>query len=914
MRSVNKVSIFTALLVMSLIFGCSESKTPDEYTTLAKESLAVGETYEAIINLKRLLRQKGKHSEGRFLLGKSYVRIGSWVNAKKELERALYYGYALGDTLPELAKVYYYLSDIKGLEKLAEQSNGQSAKIQNIVKTFLAIGYIKAENHQLGKIAIFDVLESNFDSKYTQLSLAWYYGSKNKLEEALSVVNELIDNSPDFAEAYEYQGFLYYARQNMGDSALAFEKFLAIHPQDLQLRVMYGIALAGSADFEEAERQADVLLDIGPTNPYANQIKAHARFSDEDFIQAQKFAENAIRVDGNLVVARIIAGFSAYKLKQHEVAYTHLNAIKQKLTFKHPAKKLLTALKLQLGYDKGAYDDLLQAPLGELDTSLLLSSAMALLKLGRNNKADFLLAKAEKKSPENAAVLAQKGLFKLYKKDKTGIALLEHALKLDPKLKKVEFALAIHYLDNAEQEKAHTIAKQWLASQDNQALGYLLLGMISSHNNLSLRAEENYHKVLQIDPDNTTALFFLGVIADDAHRALDAVKYYQKVVTNLPGHKAAIQRLSQLQLKQNNIPDNIDFLSQLASVHPENINLVIGVAQNLRLNNELTKSIKLLKNTSYRAKRSQDIWAVLGDNYIQAKNFTKAKECFKKVLALNSNHFVAHLRIIGISEYERNYKQALTDTISSLEKFEDNTRLLLLKANFELLTGNLTLAKITVSYLQERGITHYLVNRIVGELALAKMDYSTAIDNFNELYVKKTTALNAMLLARVLKFNGQKEEAAQTLEGYLTGMAKDHKVRMLLAELYMQFDDVKAIKHLELILESKKNNVVVLNNLAMLELKRARPQQALLYAEKAFKLKSGLHQIADTYGAVLVRVKHFDSAISVLLKAINQGSGAETTYLNLTRAYLAIDKIDEVKALLDSISDKALYSKVQALM
>ena len=100
----------------------------------------------------------------------------------------------------------------------------------------------------------------------------------------------------------------------------------------------------------------------------------------------------------------------------------------------------------------------------------------------------------------------------------------------------------------------------------------------------------------------------------------------------------------------------------------------------------------------------------------------------------------------------------------------------------------------------------------------------------------------------------------------------------------------------------------------MLELKRARPQQALLYAEKAFKLKSGLHQIADTYGAVLVRVKHFDSAISVLLKAINQGSGAETTYLNLTRAYLAIDKIDEVKALLDSISDKALYSKVQALM
>jgi putative PEP-CTERM system TPR-repeat lipoprotein len=914
MRSGNKVIIFTSLLIMSLIFGCSESKTPDEYSTLAKESLAKGNTNEAIINLKGLLKHNVKNSEGRFLLGKSYAQKGSWLIAKKELERALDYGYSLDHLLPELAKVYYYLVDIKGLEELAQQSNEQSAKTQNIVKTFLAMTYIKEENYQLGNIALFDVLQSNFDSKYTQLIIAWNYGSESKLEQALSVTNQLIVNHPDFAEAYQYQGLLYYSRQDMENAAISFEHFLAIHPQAIKIRVMYGLALVGSANFEEAEKQADGLLTMGINNPYVNQTKAHARFSVEDFIQAKKFAEDAIRIDGNLVISRVIAGFSAYQLKQHQVAYNHLNAIKHQLTFKHPAKKLLTALKLQLGFEKDAYDDLLQAPLSELDTSLLLSSAMALLKLGRANEADFLLAKAEKKSPNNASVAAQKGMLQLYQNDTTGIASLEHALKLDPKSKEVEFSLAIHYLDNGYEDKALAIAKKLLASQDNKVSGYLLLGIIYANNNLSLQAKANYQKVLQIDPDNSTALFYLGVIADDAGRVLDAVKYYQQVVTNLPGHKAAIQRLSRLELKQNNIPENIAFLSQLAAVHPQNITLILGVAQNLRLNNELTKAIALLENISDRANSSQQFWAILGDNYIQAKNLTKAKACFNKVLALNPNHYVAHLRIIGISGDERNYQQALEYTLSSLERFDNNIRLLLLKANLELLTGNLTSAKTTVSYLQARGISHYIINKVVGELALAQQDYSTAIDNFNELYEKKPSSLHVMLLARSLKFNGQRQEAAKTLESYLAKMIKDHKVRMLLAELYVQFDDTKAIKHLEMIVESEKNNVVVLNNLAMLELKRARPKQALLYAEKAFELKSGLHQVADTYGAVLVAVKHFDSAISVLLKAIKQGSGAETTYLNLTRAYLATDKMDEVKALLDSISDKALYSKVQALM
>ncbi|OUR80586.1 hypothetical protein A9Q75_10175 [Colwellia psychrerythraea] len=903
--------------ILSIAIGlsaCSEQKTTEEYIAASKVYIQNLEYGAAIVELKNAVRQAPKDAEARYYLAKAYTEQGSYVNAEKELDKAEQFGFKMALLLPDLVFIKSKLNKVEEVYALVENVDYLNDEQYIVALTYAGITALN--NKELARAQDF-IAQANIISEtslYSKMGAAYLFHAEENFSKGMEIIDTVLSESPAFSEALLLKGHLLFSSGQFIQANEVYTKYRQRHPLADYVRFFEVNSLISAEEYGAADVKATELLKRFKNSPLAHQYKAQVEYQKKNYEDARSYAISAAQQGNEFILSKLIAGMSSYQLGDIEQAHGYLNQTEKYLPSSHPIKRVLAYIKIKLGYTTEAIDTLSTLEgLTTSDAGLFQSSSSELMKAGDFENAIKLLDKASSIAPESASVATQKGMLKLSQNDKTGLASLEHALNLDPNLKEVEFSLAIQYLDNGEEKKARSIAKKWIASQDNQVSGYLLLGIIHSNNNLSSKAEENYQKVLTIEPENYTALFYLADIAEKADRLLDAVDYYQKVVTILPEHKGAIQRLSRLQLKQNNTSDNVEFLSTLVAKYPENITLALGLAQNLRLNNELKKAITLLENMSDKARSSQQYWAILGDNYLQAKNHTEAKECFKKVLALNPNHFVAHLRLIGILEFDRHYKQALTYTISSLERFEQNTLLLILKAKFELLTGNLTSAKKTVSYLQEQNITYYLVNKFAGELALAEKDYPTAIDNFNELYQKSPTALNVMLLARALSFNGQKAEAAQTIESYLARMIKDHKVRMLLAELYMQFDEAKAIKHLEIINQSEQNNAVVLNNLAMLELKRARPEQALLYAEKAFELKSGIHQIADTYGAALVTVKNFDSAIIVLVNAIKQGSEAETTYVNLTRAYLATGKTDKVKALLDSIKDRTFYSKVQAL-
>jgi putative PEP-CTERM system TPR-repeat lipoprotein len=903
--------------ILSIAIGlsaCSEQKTTEEYIAASKVYIQNFEYGTAIVELKNAVRQAPNNAEARYYLAKAYTEQGSYVSAEKELDKAGQFGFEMELLLPDLIFVKSKLNKAEEVHALMENVDSLNDEQYIIVLTYAGITALNNKELEKAEDYIAQANSISETSLYSKMGAAYLFHAEDNFSKGIEIIDTVLGESPDFTEALLLKGHLLFSSEQFIQANEVYTKYRQRHPLADYVRFFEVNSLISAEEYEAADVKATELLKRFNNSPLAHQYKAQIEYQKKNYGDARSFANVAAQQGDEFMLAKMIAGVSSYQLGDIEQAHGYLNQIEKYLPPSHPIRRLLASIKIKLGYSDEVIDTLSTLEgLTTSDADLFQSSSIELIKMGDFENAIKLLEKASIIAPENASVAAQKGMLKISQNDKKGIASLEHALNLDPNLKEVEFSLAIQYLDNGEEKKARSIATKWIASQDNQASGYLLLGIIHSNKNLSSKAEENYQKVLAIEPENYTALFYLADIAERADRLLDAVDYYQKVVTILPEHKSAIQRLSRLQLKQNNTSENVEFLSKLAVKHPENIILALGLAQNLRLNNELKKAITLLENLSDRAKSSQQYWAILGDNYLQARNYTEAKECFKEVLALNPNHFVAHLRLIGILEAERLYKQALKNTVSSLERFEHNTRLLILKANFELLTGDLVSAKKTVNYLQEKKVSHHLINKLIGELALVDKDYPTAIENYNELYQKSPTALNVMLLARALSFNGQKAEAAQTLEVYLAGMIKDHKVRMLLAELYMQFDEAKAIKHLEIINQSEQNNAVVLNNLAMLELKRARPELALFYAEQAFELKPGIHQISDTYGAALVTVKDFDSAITVLVSAIKQGSEAESTYVNLTRAYLATGKTDKVKALLDSIKDRAFYSNVQAL-
>ncbi len=912
---INNSKLITILCITTVLFACSEQKTTQEYILASKVYIHNIEYGAAIIELKNAVRQAPKDAEARYYLSKAHIEQGSYVNAEKELEKADQFGFDMALLLPDLVFIKSKLNKVEEVYALVENAAALNDEQYTLVLTYAGITALK--NKELEKAQDF-IAQANTISEaslYSQMGSAYLYHAQNNFSKGIEIIDSVLEVSPEFTEALLLKGHLLFSSEKFIEANEVYTKYRKRHSLANHVRFFEVNSLILAGEYQAADEKVIELLTLFKDAPLALQYKAQIEYQQKNYNQAKKYADMVIQQGDEFLVAKMIAGISAYQLGDIEQAYSNLIGLEKYIPASHPVKKILVAIKIKLGYNMDAVNTLKELEgLTEADAELFQSSSMLLMKAGDFDTAKALLDKASKVAPKNAYVEAQKGMLKLYQNDKTGIDSLEYALKLDPKLAEIELSLAIQYLDNGAEEKAQLIAQKWIDSQNDKASGYLLLGIIHLNKNRNVKAAANFLKVLEVEPANHTALFNLAIIADDAARSSDAVDYYQQVLRILPGHKGAIQRLSRLQVKQHDISSNVAFLNDLVDKHPDNITLMLGLAQNLRLNNELKKAISLLEKVKDKSHFSQTYWTILGDSYLQEKNTIKAKTSFDKVLDINENNYVAHLRIIGIYEYERQYQLALDYTLKLLEKFTDNTQLLILKANFELLTGKINAAKQTVEYLQVKGINHHLINKYVAELALTEKDYVTAIDNFNELYEKKPTALNVMLLARALKFNGQKDEATQTLETYLARSIKDHQVRMLLAELYMQFNDEKAIKHLEIINQSEKNNVVVLNNLAMLEMRRARPQQALQYAEKAFELKSNIHQISDTYGSILVMVKDFDTAMTVLENAIKQGSKEGSTYVNLAKAYLATGNNGKVKVLLSSIKDKTLYSKIEALL
>jgi hypothetical protein len=45
--------------------------------------------------------------------------------------------------------------------------------------------------------------------------------------------------------------------------------------------------------------------------------------ADKDYAQAKNFAGLALQINNNLLISRVVAGISAYQLKEPELAHSH---------------------------------------------------------------------------------------------------------------------------------------------------------------------------------------------------------------------------------------------------------------------------------------------------------------------------------------------------------------------------------------------------------------------------------------------------------------------------------------------------------------------------------------------------------------------------------------------------------------
>jgi len=885
-----KTTIIASAVALALgLSACSEQKTFEQLMASANEFSQKSDFSSAVVELKSAVRLSPQNAETRLLLGHAYLEQGDYIFAEKELEKSLALGMGLSNIAPVLAQVKAKLAKYDELQALVDKSTNLNDSQYIQVLVYAGVSALGHNEREKAQDYIGQAISISENDPYSQLGKAYLAKSADDYAQSLADIESLLIHKPGFSEAILLKGHLQFYLKDYAQAAKSFGNFITQHPLDYSINYFKINSLIKAELFEEAEVITDMLLDNFKLSPLALHYKSLLQYQHQNYKEAKTIAEQAIQSGSILPLTKLIAGISAYQLKDYEQAYNQLKLIEPLIPNSHPAQKIIAVVKLQLGYSSEAAENILSLEgLTNEDSAFLQTSAASFVELGDFDSAEKLIAKAEEVDPNNANVLAQRGLVLLSQNNADdGIKSLERSIKLDPSLIDVELALGLQYLKAGDDGKAKSIASKLIAEHSDNASGYLLQGVIYTKENSIDKAIDAFNKALIISPNNIASLYNLGLIFNDKQDTKISMGYFEQVIKLASSHKGALSNYVVLAAKSKQLDHSAHFLKEMNA--SDNLVVTIALAQNLRLSGLTQEAVSLLESFNNKEAFDTVYWSLLGDLYFQLNNNNKASVAFNEGLKLKPQHYLLNLRSIGMFEVLKKYPEALAQTKSAYQYHPDNARLEILLAHFEAKNNNSDAAKNILSVIKEKKIEHPLVDSIFGDIALHEKNFEQAIESFSSAFEQKQTDENAIQLARSLKFNGQQQAAEKVLESFLTANSENVKIRFLLAELYDVENRQKKITQYQAIVNIAPKDVIALNNLAWNQFKVGNTESALKNIEIAYNLAPESVIILESYGVILEAASKYSEAIVILGEAIAKGSSDAQVQASLVKAVSAID-------------------------
>lgn len=635
------------LTCSALIF--SQNSIADNYIDSAQKYLAKNEISSAVIELKNAIQSTPKDASPRIMLGKIYLQRGSYLEAEKELSKALDLGGDKEKVLPLLMRTKVSLDKNQEAIDIADKSHVSDPYVSAEVLALKAIAEINLNQVKNAEQTLKLANQTTLDTLYTQIGQAKLDAAKNNIDDALNLTKTLLEKNENSSEVWLLDGHLQMAKHNFSEAATSYAKAYKLAPDALQYSLFLSRALVYSGQFDKAESYVNKLLKLFPNQALINELEAMILYAKEDYSAAKEKADRAINNGSEQPATMLISAVSAYKLKLYEQANNRLKQVVPLLPPNHYARRLYIVTLLKLGYVNQAVAEMEKLDIKSQANSSFLSQASAeLAKLGRDEEALRLAEKAYTgdSSDSNAMML---GLVKLSNKDFSGLEDLKVAVAQQPDQHKADIGIAYYYLKLGAIDEAEAIAHKWLDKNKNDTDALILSATIYLTQHKLKKAEQLFDQVLANDPNNeqaNTSLARLYAIQQDWNQAYT---YAYKVKTQRPHSKTATSLLYLASVRLNRSPEVLTLINQQLSDTPNDIELIQQKATALVLLKQSNQAINLLENLPEKSKTAKT-WALIGDIYYTQKQWYDAERAYLKWLDMAPTDADAHIRSIHIEQ------------------------------------------------------------------------------------------------------------------------------------------------------------------------------------------------------------------------------------------------------------------------
>ena len=897
-----------SLLALSLL-ACS-GKSAEEYVQDAQTFVEQGDNRAAIVELKNAVQQNPRLASARFELGKVYIAEKEFDSAEKELSKALELGFPSNKVIPLLSEAYqrtganvaladlqYDAESLTSVERL-EVGYRQLQSLLQLEKNYEALDLI----YELGLI--------DSSSVYKGLIEAHRFVIEEDYATALERAVVLHERAPLNRDVLGFTARLYMLNGQEQEAAAMYEEYVQVATDDIELKFALASMLVKQGELEKANIYIDELMLISNTNPLLNHLKGIIYASNRNYIEALEYSEKAIQFGLNDPRARLVAGFSAYSLKDYNRAVGHLSRIENLLADGHPGLRILAASQLQADMGTEASEILPRLnDVSEKDAILFSRTGFELIQEGNIEAAKQLIKEVDKISV-TADDLTRLGILKLSVNDIDGLLNLEQAVEKAPESAPARTTLGSAYLSTGQIDKAMTLAKEWQASLPTEIEGYLLESEILQRQNNYDDAKAVLAKVEKFAPEDPAFMIAMIRINLRTENIEEASKLTDKLLAKDPENIIGLASFYTISLSKKQPEVALERIKGVFENNKDSERLALLLARAALASNEAKIGIEALNTIEATRSASREFWQLKGILLTRDNQTDAAGKHYDLWSELFPSHPDAVLGKLLLLDGSREFEKALKITQDFLAR-KENVRISLLQAYFYAMTNNAAKAKETANALPERYQALPFLRGVKARVALLENRPTDAVDDALAAYEDNEKTENLFVAIRALQLSGQSARSDALIKTHTEAFPSDLRTKLVLAERLIKTDVKAAITTYEEMLVVAPKNVVVLNNLAYLLMVEGDLDRAEDLAAIAYEIQPKNVSMADTYAQILLRQGKAEDALEVYNLVINDEVTNEGIVLNYIHALLSNGSTVIAKRRLESREFRSPVSKVR---
>jgi len=458
-------------------------------------------------------------------------------------------------------------------------------------------------------------------------------------------------------------------------------------------------------------------------------------------------------------------------------------------------------------------------------------------------------------------------------------------------------------------------------------------------------------RLIEANPADATGHNVQGVAYLGKKDLAAARKSFETALRVHPGDVPSLMSLAQIDLQQKNVTSARNRYQELLAKNPRFAPAMIGMANVESANGKDDETLQWLQKAKAADGRASAPRVALGSYYMRKKNNKLALNeliegqsmhpddpallnALGEAQAANgqtANSVATFRRLVLIRPEAESYYRLATALVTykkypaavenlrkAVQLKPDYFEAAVALARLEARAGRSDEAFLVAKQLQKAAPQSAWGLALEGDLLMDKKAYGDAAKSYQKAMEIQQIDLLAIKLHNAETKNGNAKDADAKLKQWLTDHPEDIIVLEYSASQNLKSGQTKvAIEQFERVLQKAPENILALNNLAVLY-QREHDPRAIEMAERAYKLVPGSPTVADTLGWILLEQGKTERGLELIRQAAKAApANTEIRYhlaVALAKSGNKTQSKEELKALLARDKKFAQREAAEALL